>query len=77
MYSGPLYSGHLGTRRTVLIIEVSLFQGLKMYYQTIWFHVSTLEGCLQFKGWIRGGGGGALLHMPNTTHLDTRQCTIH
>ena len=29
---GTLYSGHLGTKATVLIIEVSSFQGLKMYY---------------------------------------------
>ena len=70
---GPLYSGHLGTstadlsipdtlgpERTVLIIEVSSFQGLRMYYGKafwiIWFQrcLSTYKGCLQFRGWIRG-----------------------
>ena len=72
-YSGSLYSGHLGTSTvdpsipdtlgpegTVLIMKVSSFQGLKMYYgkawRVIWFqwHVSLLEGCLQFRGWIGG-----------------------
>ena len=72
-FSGPLYSGHLGTstvdpsipdtlgpERTVLIIEVSSFQGLRIYYGKalwiIWFRrcLSTYKGCLQFRGWIRG-----------------------
>ena len=52
----PSIQDTLGPERTVLIIEMSSFQGLRLYYgkawRVIWFqwHVSTKEGFLQFRG---------------------------
>ena len=68
-YSGTLRSGHLGTSciRTVMIIEVSSFQGLKIYtvvkhgeslgysgMHICIMHVSVLEGVYNLGIWNRG-----------------------
>ena len=55
---GILYIGHLGARRTVLIVKVSSFQGLKLYCgRSIVSHlVSAACVCIRGVSAIQGAG---------------------